>query len=158
MTHYALLRHGFDIARKPDRLGGSHDDPFWLKLNHGHGHSSEKPTWLPGNVVWLVSWEGTMKMRHMLCGWFVVERVGKCNAVIATHTACGTEGSLFPYALGPLDQQPWFLKFVENHRKFRDGEPTDISENLDDLTAFVRNAGCTVPPAESLARQGSTAG
>src|ERR1035437_7074122 len=88
MIHYAVLRHGFDISRNPTRLGGSHDEPFWLKL----GHSGEPPRWLTGNVLWLVSWEGTMKMRHMLYGWYVVERVGKCQAVISQYTACGHEG------------------------------------------------------------------
>jgi hypothetical protein len=145
MTHYAVLRHGFDVSKKPDRLGGSHDDPFWLKL----GHTGGTPTWLVGNVLWLVSWEGAMKTRHMLHGWFAVTRIGKTNAVSAAHTACGTEGCLFPAALGPLDPQPWFLKFVETHRAFREGEPTDVSAHLDDLAAFARNAGCAVPSAEA---------
>ncbi len=98
MIHYAVLRHGFDISRNPARLGGSHEEPFWLKLGHG----GETPRWLIGNVLWLVSWEGTLKMRHMLYGWYAVEHVGKCQAVISQHTASGHEGCLFPYALGPL--------------------------------------------------------
>ena len=88
-----------------------------------------------------------MKMRHMLYGWYVVDRVGKCQAVISLPTACGHEGSLFPFALGPLDQQPWFLPFVVSHKKFRDGEPVDMTPILDELQAFVRNAGSPVPVA-----------
>jgi hypothetical protein len=141
MIHYAVLRHGFDISQNPARLGGSHEEPFWLKLGHG----GDSPRWLTGNVLWLVSWEGTMKMRHMLYGWYVVEHVGKCQAVISQHTASGREGCLFPYVLGPLDPQPWFLPFVEAQKRFRDGEPTDITPILDHLRTFVRNAGCQVP-------------
>jgi hypothetical protein len=146
MTHYAVLRHGFDISRNPVRLGGSHDETFWLKLGHG----GESPKHLVGNVIWLISWEGTMKMRHMLYGWYVVERVGKCNAVVTQHTATGNEGALFPYPLGPLDQQPWFLPFVESHRGFRDGEPTDVGAILSELQTFVRNAGCIGPTMEAV--------
>jgi hypothetical protein len=149
MIHYAVLRHGFDISRNPDHLGGSHDESFWLKLGHG----GEPPLWLIGNVLWLVSWEGTMKMKHMLYGWYVVEHVGKCQAVISQHTASGNEGCLDPYALGPLDQQPWFLPFVEGQKRFRDGEPTDITPILDHLRTFVRNAGCEVPPPSAAAKR-----
>ena len=146
MTHYALLRHGFDISRNPVRLGGSHDEPFWLKL----GHAGEPPKHLAGNVLWLISWEGTMKMRHMLYGWYIVQRVGKCHAVVTQHTATGNDGALFPYPLGPLDQQPWFPPFAASHRKFRDGEPTDITPILGDMLTFVRNAGCVSPAAEAV--------
>ena len=33
MTHYAVLRHGFDIHRNPDRLGPPSDEKFSLALN-----------------------------------------------------------------------------------------------------------------------------
>ena len=155
MTHYAVLRHGFDIHRNPApaRLGGNHDETFWLNL----GHEGAPPSWLVGNVLWLVSWEGTMKMRHMLYGWYTVDRVGKCNAVVAQNCAAGNDGCLFPNALGPLDMQPWFLKFVETHKRFRDGEPTEVSGCLDDLRAFVRNAGCPLPASDPVG-QGSATG
>lgn len=143
MIHYAVLRHGFDISRHPERLGGSHDEPFWLKLGHG----GDSPRWLEGQVLWLVSWEDTIKMRHMLYGWYQVEHVGKCQAVISQHTACGSEGSLFASPLGPLDRQPWFFPFVEANKRFRDGEPTDITPILDQVRTLVRNAGCEVPTA-----------
>ena len=148
MIHYAVLRHGFDITRNPARLGGNHEETFWLKLEH----EREKPSWLVGNVLWLVSWEGTMKMRHMLYGWFKVEHVGKCHAVVTQHFASGNEGCLFPHALGPLDMQPWFLKFAESTRTFRDGDPTDLGPYLHDLLGFARNAGCPVP-AEGQAQE-----
>ncbi|MGE3821809.1 MAG: hypothetical protein AB7I30_20540, partial [Isosphaeraceae bacterium] len=91
------------------------------------------------------SWEGTMKMRYMLYGWFKVQRVGKTNAVTATPCVAGNEGRLFPFALGPLDQQPWFLPFVEANKALRDGEPVDVAPILDDLMTYVRNAGLPVP-------------
>lgn len=141
MIHYAVLRHGFDLSRDPVGMTGDHEGPFWLKLGHGGG----PPDWLVGNVLWLVSWEGALKMRHMLYGWFVVEQVGNCQAVVSRHTASGREGCLFPQALGPLDQHPWFPPFVESHGRFRDGEPTDVTPILDHLRTFVRNAGCPVP-------------
>ncbi|MFO0954638.1 MAG: hypothetical protein U0835_26440 [Isosphaeraceae bacterium] len=141
MTHYAVLRHGFDVSRNPARLGGSRDAAFWLKL----GHSGEPPRHLVGNTLWLVSWEGSVKTRHMLYGWYNVDRVGKCSAVVTQNTACGNEGALFPYPIGPLDLQPWFPAFAESHRGFRDGEPTDITPILDDLLAYVRHAGLAAP-------------
>ena len=141
MTHHALLRHGFDISKNPPRLGGNHDEPFWIKLGHG----GEPPKHLVNGVIWLISWEGTMKMRHMLYGWFKVRQVGKCNAVTVSHCLSGTEGALFPHALGPLDQQPWFLPFVEGQKEFRDGDPVDVAPILDDLLTFVRNAGSPAP-------------
>ena len=30
MTHFAVLRHGFDIHRNPDRLGLPSEETFWL--------------------------------------------------------------------------------------------------------------------------------
>lgn len=86
-----------------------------------------------------------MKMRYMLYGWFKVQRVGKTNAVTATPCVAGNEGRLFPFALGPLDQQPWFLPFVEANKALRDGEPVDVAPILDDLMTYVRNAGLPVP-------------
>jgi hypothetical protein len=103
-----------------------------------------------GNSLWLVSWEGVLKMRHILWGWFVVDHIGQRAGVAAQHFASGREGHLFTRGLGPLDMQPWFDRFLENHRKFRDGEPTDITEHVGELLALTQSAGFRAPAAPSL--------
>jgi hypothetical protein len=144
MTHYAVLRHGFDIHHNPDRLGPRNDEEkFWLSLGSG----GESPSWLVGNTLWLISWEGFMKTHHVICGWYTVSRVGKRAGVVAQHYAAGNEGELYPRALGPLDVHPWFHKFVEAHRKFREGEPTDLEEFTNDVLSLARGAGARVPAA-----------
>jgi hypothetical protein len=155
MTHYAVLRHHFDIHRNPDRLGPLYDDEkFCLALN-GHG---EPPTWLVGNVVWLVSWEGFMKTHHVICGWFRVSQIGKRHGVVAQHYAGGNDGELYPRGLGPLDMHGWFHKFVEANRRFREGEPTEIDEHLNDLVTLARVPGYRVPPVEAPAWEQVTHG
>ena len=141
MTHYAVLRHGFDIQQNPRRLGPASDEPFWLGLGHG----GASPSWLVGNTLWLVSWEGVLKMRHMLWGWYEVEHVGTRAGVAAQHYASGQTGQLFDRSVGPLDVQPWFTKFQEAHRAFRDGDPTDITEHLADLIGLTQAAGFRAP-------------
>lgn len=145
MTHFAVLRHGFDIHRNPDRLGPPYDEPFWLGLGHGGG----PPSWLVGNTLWLISWEGVLKMRHVLWGWFTVDHVGQRAGVAAQHYASGSEGHLFERGLGPLDLQPWFDRFLESHRKFRDGEPTDVSEHFGELMTLAQSAGFRTPAASA---------
>lgn len=142
MTHYAVLRHGFDVHRNPDRLGPLHDDArFWLGLGPG----GEPPSWLVGNVLWLISWEGFMKTHHVITGWFVAEHVGRRAGVVAQHDVTGNDGELFPRGVGPLDMHAWFHKFAESHRRFREGEPTDLGEYAGELIALARNAGLRVP-------------
>lgn len=148
MTHYAVLRHHFDIHRNPDRLGPLYDDEkFCLALN-GHG---EPPPGLVGNVVWLISWEGFMKTHHVVVGWFQVSHVGKHRGVVTHRYLGGNEGALFTRGVGPLDMQPWFHKFVEANRKFREGEPTQVDEYLDDLQILARSAGYALPAASTPA-------
>jgi hypothetical protein len=141
MAHNAVLRHDFDIRRNPKRLGPPSEETFWLPLGHG----GESPTWLVGSVLWLISWEGFMKTRHILNGWFEVSRVGKRPGVVAQHFACGNEGAVYVPGLGPIEQRPWFQKFVESNRRFRDGEPTDVEEHLGELLTLARSAGQRVP-------------
>lgn len=141
MTQYAVLRHQFDVHRRPDRLGPISDHRFCLSMNPG----GESPSWLVGNIVWLVSWEGFMKTHHVVAGWFQVGSADRWHGVVAHHCAYGDEGELFPRGLGPLDMQAWFHKFVEAHRRFREGEPTDLGDYAGELTAFARSAGFRVP-------------
>ena len=154
MTHYMVLRHNFDVHRNPDRLGQLGDgEKFCLPLN-GQGGS---PSWLTGNTVWLISWEGFMKTHHVVVGWFTVDQVGKRHGVVAQHYIGGNEGELFARGLGPLDMHPWFHKFVEANRKFREGEPTEVGEYLGELLTLARGAGYRVPAgsAEGQVVQGS---
>jgi hypothetical protein len=141
MTHYAVLRHQFDVHRNPDRLGPIGDDKFSLAMNPG----GEPPSWLNGNVVWLISWEGFMKTHHVVTGWFTVSQVERRHGVVANYSACGNDGELFPRPLGPLDMHPWFHKFVEAHRRFREGVPTDLGEHIGEVIALARSAGYRVP-------------
>jgi hypothetical protein len=152
MTHFAVLRHGFDIRRNPDRLGPPSDERFCLALNS----SGDLPGWLDGNVVWLISWEGFMKTHHVICGWFTVSHVGKGPGVVARHQISGDDGELFARGVGPLEIHPWFHKFVDANRKFRDGEPTDLGESAAELLALARGAGYRVPagPAWDQVSQG----
>ncbi len=141
MTHHAVLRHGFDIHRNPDRLGPPCDETYCLLLNpQGLPHAS-----LEGTILWLISWEGFMKPQHVLNGWFRVSHVGKRHGVVAQHYLSGNDGSMFARGLGPLDSQGWFPKFIEAHRRFRDGEPTDVDDHVEPLLALTRAAGFTVP-------------
>ena len=74
MTHYAVLRHNFDIQHNPDRLGPGYDDEkFWLSVGSG----GDSRSWLVGNLIWLISWEGFMKTHHVVSGWYKVDQVGK---------------------------------------------------------------------------------
>ena len=149
MTHYAVLRHNFDIQHNPDRLGPGYDDEkFWLSLGSG----GESRSWLVGNVIWLISWEGFMKTHHVVSGWYKVEHIGKRAGVITQHYAAGAEGVIFGRGVGPLDMREWFHRFVEANPKFREGEPTDIGEYLNDLVTMSRAAGYQVPLA-SLAEE-----
>jgi hypothetical protein len=142
MTHYALLRHHFDVHRNPDRLGPLHDDDkFCLALNP----ATESPAWLVGSTVWLISWEGFMKSHHVVCGWFHVERAGRRLGVVAQHYVSGHEGKLFARGIGPLDMQSWFHKFVEANRRFREGEPTDVDEHVGELLTLAHGAGYRTP-------------
>lgn len=141
MTHFAVLRHQFDIHRNPDRLGPISDDRFCLTMNPG----VPAPHYLTGNVVWLVSWEGFMKTHHVIVGWFKVSHVEKRHGVVAHQCACGNEGVLFARGLGPLDMHAWFHRFVEANRRFRDGEPTDFAEFTPDLLSIVRSSGYPLP-------------
>ncbi len=143
MTHYAVLRHNFDIQHNPDRLGPGHDERFWLSLGGG----GDPRSWLVGNAVWLVSWEGFMKTHHVLSGWYIVDNVGKRAGVVAQHYAPGNEGVIFARGVGPLDMREWFHKFVEDNRKFREGEPTAIDAYLNELTTMSQAAGYRVPAA-----------
>ena len=140
MTHYAVLRHQFDVHRNPDRLGPVSDHKFCLTMNPG----GEAPTGLVGNVVWLISWEGFMKTHHVVTGWFKVSLAEKRHGVVARHCAYGDDGELFPRGLGPLDVHAWFHKFVEANRRFREGEPTDLGDHLGELIALTRSAGYRV--------------
>ena len=149
MTHYAVLRHNFDVHRNPNRLGPLVDDEkYCLTLNN----SGESKSFLVGNVVWLISWEGFMKTHHVVCGWFLVDQVGKRHGVVAQSYAGGNDGSLFPRGAGPLDVNPWFYKFVEANRKFREGEPTDLGEYAHELFMLARGSGYPVP-SETSAEQ-----
>ena len=152
MTHYAVLRHGFDIHRNPDRLGPHCDEKYCLALNG----SGDPPAGLEGNIVWLISWEGFMKTHHVICGWFRVSQIGKRHGVVAQHYVSGDEGEMFARGLGPLDMHEWFHKFVEANRKFRDGEPTEVDEYLNEILTLARGAGCRVPdgPAWDQVAQG----
>jgi hypothetical protein len=141
MTHYAVLRHQFDIHRNPDRLGPIYDEKFCLTLNPG----GDPPSWLVGGVVWLISWEGFMKTHHVVSGWFQVDHVGKRHGVVAHHYAGGANGELFPRVVGPLDMHSWFHKFVEAHKQFREGEPTDLKDYVSELFTLARSAGYRVP-------------
>lgn len=141
MTHYAVLRHQFDIHRNPDRLGPVSDDKFCLTMNPG----GEPPSWLEGNALWLISWEGFMKTHHVVNGWFVVSHIERRHGVVAHHCACGNDGELFPRGLGPLDMHAWFHRFADAHRAFRGGEPTDLGDDLRELTALARTAGYRIP-------------
>jgi hypothetical protein len=141
MTHYAVLRHQFDIHRNPDRLGPLHEEKFCLTMNPG----GDAPNWLVGHVVWLVSWEGFMKTHHIVPGWFKVDHFGRRHGVVTHHYAAGTDGELFPRPVGPLDMHPWFHSFVEAHRGFREGHPTDLGSHLGELIALARSAGYRVP-------------
>lgn len=142
MTHYAVLRHNFDIQHNPDRLGPGYDDErFWLSLGSGNDSRS----YLVGNTVWLISWQGFMKTHHVISGWFKVEHVGKRAGVVAQHYASGNEGVILGRGVGPLDMREWFHKFVEENRKFREGEPTDISGYLTELLAMTQADGYRVP-------------
>ncbi len=141
MTHFAVLRHGFDIHRNPDRLGPAGDEKYSLTLNG----SGEAPSWLEGNVVWLISWEGFMKTHHVVSGWFRVSQIGKRHGVVAQHHAGGDEGEMFARGLGPLDMHDWFHQFVEANRKFRDGEPTDVDAYVGEILTLARGAGYRVP-------------
>ena len=75
-----------------------------------------------------------------------MSRVGTKPAVVAHHCVGGNEGSLFASPVGPLDRHAWFTRFVEAHKSFRDGVPTDAAEIQDELINFVRAAGCQAPP------------
>lgn len=141
MTHYAVLRHQFDIHRNPDRLGPVSDTKFCLTMNPG----GDSPSWLVGNVVWLISWEGFMKTHHVVSGWFKASHADKRHGVVAHHCICGSEGELFPKAMGPLDMQAWFHRFVDTHRKFREGEATDLEDSVVELISLARSAGYRVP-------------
>jgi hypothetical protein len=144
MKHYAVLRHHFDIHRNPDRLGPLDvDEKFCLALNAQDRQSSS----LVGNVVWLISWEGFMKTHHVVSGWFQVSLIGKRHGVVAQQYAGGNEGELFPKGLGPLDMHDWFHTFVEAHRKFREGEPTEIDGYLGEILSLARAPGYRVPAA-----------
>jgi hypothetical protein len=150
MTHYAVLRHGFDVHRNPDRLGPLDDESrFCLNLGVGGG----PPSWLVGNAVWLISWQGFMKTHHVVTGWFLAERVERRAGVVAQHAVCGNDGELFARGVGPLDMHAWFHKLVESDRRFREGEPTEVDAFADDLTALARNAGFRVPVLSAPAPQ-----
>ena len=111
MTHYAVLRHGFDIHQNPRRLGPPSAAPFWLGLGHG----GAAPSWLVGNTIWLVSWEGMIKMRHMLWGWYVVAHVGTRASVAAQYFASGHDGQLFePRGLDRLKRTPGSPSFARS--------------------------------------------
>ena len=145
MTHYVVLRHQFDVHRNPDRLGPVSDHQFCLTMNPG----GEPPSWLVGNVVWLVSWEGFMKAHHVIVGWFEVGAAERRHGVVAHYAACGDIGALFPRPLGPLDIHGWFHTFVEANRRFRDGAPTDLGEYTGELLALTRGAGYAGPQIPS---------
>ena len=150
MTHYAVLRHNFDIQHNPDRLGPGYDDEkFWLSLGSG----GDSRSWLVGNVIWLISWEGFMKTHHVVSGWYKVDQVGKRAGVVSQHYAAGQEGEIFGRGVGPLDMREWFHKFVEACPRFREGEPTVIDDYLKELVAMSQAAGYRVPlpPAASAA-------
>lgn len=148
MTHYAVLRHNFDVHRNPDRLGPLYDDDkFCLAMNG----ASEPPPGLAGNVAWLISWEGFMKTHHVVVGWFKVENFGKRHGVVAQHYVSGNDGELFGRGLGPLDMHPWFYKFVEANRRFRDGEPTELGDYVHELLTLARGAGYRVPAGPTSA-------
>ena len=149
MTHYAVLRHNFDIQHNPDRLGPGYDDEkFRLSLGSG----SDSRSYLVGNVLWLISWEGFMKTHHVVSGWYNVEHVGKHAGVVTTHYAAGNEGVIFGRGVGPLDMREWFHKFVEENRKFREGEPTDVGGYLAELLTMTQASGHRLP-AESSSGQ-----
>ena len=156
MSHYAALRHGFDIHRNPDRLGPACDEKFCLTLSG----SGDPPTWLEGNVIWLISWEGFMKTHHVICGWFTVSQIGKRQGVVTQHYVSGDDGEMFPRGLGPLDMHDWFHKFVEENHKFREGEPTDVAGYLSELLTMTQAAGYRVPAESPSGRvgQGQPAG
>jgi hypothetical protein len=149
MTHFAVLRHGFDIHRNPDRLGTAGDEKFNLTLKSSSGGGGELPTGLEGNALWLISWEGFMKTHHVVVGWFVVSQVGKRHGVVAQPYAGGDDGVMFPRGLGPLDMHDWFHKFVEANRRFREGEPTDLGDHVDEVLTLARGAGYRVPAASA---------
>jgi hypothetical protein len=144
MTHYAVLRHSFDIRRNPDRLGPPSDEAFRLAL----GSAGDVPSGLVGNVLWLISWETLVKTRHVLNGWFVVGSAGKRAGVVAQNFVGGNEGALFVPGLGPLEAQAWFEQFAESKRQFRDGEPTEIDDHVNELVTLAKAAGQRVPTAE----------
>jgi hypothetical protein len=146
MKHYAVLRHGFDIHRNPERLGPPGDEKFCLSLN-SHG---DPPGWLEGNVVWLISWEGFMKTHHVICGWFKVGHIGKRHGVVVQHYLGGEEGAMFPRGLGPLDMHDWFHRFVEANRHFREGEPTDLEDYANELISLARSVGYPLPAAPAV--------
>lgn len=146
MTHYAVLRHQFDIHRNPDRLGPVTDHKFCLTLNPG----GEPPSAFVGNVFWLISWEGFMKTHHIVSGWFRVACTEKRHGVVTHQCACGDDGELFPRGVGPLDTQAWFHRFVEANRRFREGEPTDLGGYAGELTALIRSAGYRVPESPAV--------
>jgi hypothetical protein len=152
MSHFAVLRHGFDIHRNPDRLGPVCDEKFCLLLNS----SGDTPSWLEGNVIWLISWEGFMKTHHVICGWFRVSHVGKRQGVVAQHYVSGDEGAMFARGLGPLDMHDWFHKFVEGNRRFRDGEPTDINAYVGEIESLARGVDYRIPvgPVQDQVAQG----
>ncbi len=149
MRHFAVLRHGFDIHRNPDRLGPIGDEKFCLSLNT----TGEPAAGLEGNALWLISWEGFMKTHHVVSGWFVASQIGKRHGVVAQPYASGNDGEMFARGLGPLDMHDWFHKFVENNRRFREGVPTDLGEYTDDILSLARGAGYRLPAisAEALA-------
>jgi hypothetical protein len=141
MTHFAVLRHQFDVHRNPDRLGPISDDRFCLTMNPG----APAPSDLVGNVAWLVSWEGFMKTHHIVVGWFAVSHVEKRQGVVAHQCACGNEGVLFQRGLGPLDMHAWFHDYVADNRRFREGEPSDLGRYVDEVVALVRSSGYPTP-------------
>ena len=95
--HYAVLRHGFDIHRNPDRLGPAVRREVLPALN---GSGDPPPGW-KGTSLWLISWEGFMKTHHVICGWFTVSQLGKRHGVVAQHYVSGDDGEMFPRGLGP---------------------------------------------------------
>lgn len=141
MTHYAVLRHQFDVHRNPDRLGPVSNEKFCLTMTPG----GEAPSYLVGNTVWLISWEGFMKTHHVTIGWFQVSHVGRRHGVVANHFAGGSQGVLFPRGLGPLDLNEWFHTFVERNPRFREGEPTDLGAFAVELINPTRSAGFPAP-------------
>ena len=91
-----------------------------------------------------------MKTHHVVSGWYTVEHIGKRAGVVTQQYAAGNEGAIFGRGVGPLDMRDWFHRFVEANPGFREGEPTDIGEYLNDLVTMSRAAGYPVP-AESTA-------